>query len=361
MEIFHSWKAITEKGRRAAVTIGNFDGLHLAHQELLRRVRQRAKERNAASVAITFDPHPVQVLAPQKAHRRLTPLPVKLELLEKSGIDRLLVLPFTEEFSRWSPERFVEEVLVKALQSESVWVGENFRFGHRQAGTPETMKELGLRWNFQTEVLPQVRFRTTTVSSSQIRCLLQNGNLSMTNRLLGRAFSIRSSVQAGLGIGRNQTVPTLNLAPYDGILPAGRRRGGAVDRCDERSELGRPAASGRGVLEAAVGGSSLLPAAGQNVVPRGRSRGTVEGAAALLRLVGGAGQALLCGAVDGVGQGAHPRGQAAGSGRPGDETTPGNRHSTACAAAGVDPSHPSTRPGHRPTEALQGSRSTRNG
>ncbi len=220
MEIFHSWKAGAEKDRRAVVTVGNFDGLHLAHQELLRRVRQRARERNASSIAITFDPHPAQVLAPQKAPRLLTPLPVKLELLGKSGIDRLLVLPFTEEFSRWSPERFVEEVLVKALQSESVWVGENFRFGHHQAGNPETMKQMGLRWNFQTEVLPHVRFRTATVSSSQIRCLLQNGQMSMTNRLLGRAFSIRNSVQAGLGIGRNQTVPTLNLAPYDGILPA---------------------------------------------------------------------------------------------------------------------------------------------
>ena len=238
MEIFHSWEASAEKGRRAAVTVGNFDGMHLAHQELLRRVRQRAKERNAASVAITFDPHPAQVLAPQKAPRLLTPLPVKLELLGKSGIDRLLVLPFTEEFSRWSPERFVEEVLVKALHSESVWVGENFRFGHRQAGTPETLKGMGLRWNFQTEVLPQVRFRTTTVSSSQIRCLLQNGNLSMTNRLLGRAFSIRSSVQAGLGIGRNQTVPTLNLAPYDGILPA-------VGVYVTRARLAEPDGAGR--------------------------------------------------------------------------------------------------------------------
>ena len=220
MEIFHSWEAIAQQGRPSVVTIGNFDGLHLAHQELLRKVRQRAGERNAVSVAISFDPHPAQVLVPQKAPRLLTPLPVKLELLGKSGIDRLLVIPFTEEFSRWSPERFVEEVLVKALRCESVWVGKNFRFGHKQAGNPETMKQLGIRWNFQTEVLPRVSFRTTTVSSSQIRCLLQTGKLSMTNRLLGRAFRIRNSVQAGLGIGRNQTVPTLNLAPYDGMLPA---------------------------------------------------------------------------------------------------------------------------------------------
>ena len=220
MEIYRSLEQAAAKGDRAVVTIGSFDGIHLAHQQLLGRARECAGELNAASVAVTLDPHPLQILAPQKAPRLLTPLAVKLELFEKSGVDRLLVLPFTEEFSRWTPERFVEEALVKALRVGVAVVGDNFRFGHRHAGTPELLQELGRKWNFRTEIVPRIYFRKTVVSSSTIRRLLEQGKISLANRLLGRCFSVRNRIKPGLGIGRNQTVPTLNLARYEGVLPA---------------------------------------------------------------------------------------------------------------------------------------------
>jgi len=224
MQIHHSLEEAAaysrEIDRPSVVTIGSFDGIHLAHQELLRRVRQRALENSATSVAITFDPHPVQVLAPQKAPKLLTPFPVKLALLEQSGLDRLLILPFTRELSLWSPQKFVEEVLAKALLAVVVVVGENFRFGHRQAGTPEVLEELSRSFRIRTEIFPQMSLRNIIVSSSQIRSLLQEGRVSLANRLLGRCFSVRSVVEAGLGIGSTQTVPTLNLGRYSELLPA---------------------------------------------------------------------------------------------------------------------------------------------
>jgi len=174
----------------------------------------------AVSVAITFDPHPLSVLAPQKSPKLLTLQPVKLELLADSGIDRLLVLPFTRDFSLWPPEKFVEEALGKAVRAVAVIVGDNFRFGYGAAGDANLLAELGKQWNFETQVLPAVHIRGRPVSSSQIRSLLKQGDVSRANRLLGRPFSVRQSIESGLGIGRSQTVPTLNLAPYTGLLPA---------------------------------------------------------------------------------------------------------------------------------------------
>ena len=220
MEVFHSLDELAERQNRNVVTIGAFDGIHLAHQELLRCVRERATREKAASVAITFDPHPLRVLAPQKAPKLLTPPPIRLELIGKSGIDRLLILPFNRDFSLWPPEKFVEEVLVKALGAIAVVVGDNFRFGYRAAGTPAMLMELGERYGFETQVLPTMQVRGMPVSSSQIRSLLEEGKIAAANRLLGHPFSVRNAIEPGLGIGRSQTVPTLNLAPYSEMLPA---------------------------------------------------------------------------------------------------------------------------------------------
>jgi len=135
-------------------------------------------------------------------------------------VDRLLILPFNRDFSLWPPEKFVEEVLVKALRAVAVVVGDNFRFGYRAAGTPAVLEELGKRWQFETQVLPSMYVRGMPVSSSQIRALLEEGRIAAANRLLGHPFSVRNAIESGLGIGRSQTVPTLNLAPYSEMLPA---------------------------------------------------------------------------------------------------------------------------------------------
>ncbi|HWP84382.1 MAG TPA: bifunctional riboflavin kinase/FAD synthetase [Terriglobia bacterium] len=219
MQVYRSLQQIASACGTSTVTVGAFDGIHRAHQELLRRVRERARSRGAYSVAVTFDPHPAMVLAPEKAPRLLTPLALKLERMESGGLDRVLILPFTLEFSRWTPERFVQEVIVQALCAESVFVGENFRFGHRQAGNPQVLEELGRRFGFQTVVLEKMLVRKTVVSSSQIRGLLEQGNVVLANRLLGYPFTVRGPVVPGLGIGRRQTVPTLNLGETGGLLP----------------------------------------------------------------------------------------------------------------------------------------------
>ena len=222
MKIFHSLEEVARLSRPSTVTVGSFDGIHCAHKELLRRVRERARQQGSMSVAVTFDPHPVAVLAPDKAPSMLTPLPIKVELLERSGIDGLLILPFTLEFSRWSPEKFVEEVLVRTLRAETVFVGENFHFGHRQAGNPQMLQELGERFGFRTEILSKMSLRHKIVSSSQIRILLEQGHITLANRLLGRPFYLRGPIQTGLGIGSTRSVPTFNLDAATSLVP---RRG----------------------------------------------------------------------------------------------------------------------------------------
>jgi len=202
------------------LTIGNFDGVHLGHRSILETVCGRAAESEGTSVVVTFDPHPTRVVAPERAPRLLTPLPVKLELLEKAGLAAALVLPFTEELSRLTPEEFAQQILAGRLRAREVVVGENFRFGHKQAGDVRILSELGRKLGFPVQVVAPVRVRGQVVSSSRIRELIAEGRVAQANRLLGRCFSLRGRIVRGRGIGRAQTVPTLNLEPYADLLPA---------------------------------------------------------------------------------------------------------------------------------------------
>ena len=203
----------------SVVTIGNFDGVHLAHQKLLRRVVEVARPKGALATAITFEPHPIKVLAPDHAPKLLTPLDRKIELIRANGIDLLVVLPFTRELARQSPLEFVRQVLVDPLRASSVHVGPNFRFGYRQSGDTEILEELGKQEGFQVEVVPLLFMRGDRVSSTRIRQLLTEGLVHKANRLLGRPFSTSGPIVAGMGVGRKHTVPTLNLAPIEEQLP----------------------------------------------------------------------------------------------------------------------------------------------
>ena len=224
MQVFRTLDEIAacyrQNNRRSVVTVGSFDGIHRAHRALLERVSALARSRRAASVAVTFDPHPLAVLAPGKLPKMLTPGDARIELLGATGIDRLLLLPFTRELSQWSPEQFVDEVLVRALHVHTVIIGENFRFGARQSGTPEVLIELGEKFGFATQIFPKFELGGRTVSSSEIRSLLEAGNISAANRLLGRPYSIRGPIESGLGIGSKQAVPTFNLGDHPGLIPA---------------------------------------------------------------------------------------------------------------------------------------------
>jgi riboflavin kinase/FMN adenylyltransferase len=203
----------------SVVTIGNFDGVHLAHQTLLRRVVEVARPQGLQATAITFEPHPIKILAPDYAPKLLTPLRRKVELIAATGIDLLVVLPFTRELARQSPLEFVRRVLVDPLRASSVHVGPNFRFGYRQSGDTEILEELGNQEGFRVEVLPLLHVRGDRVSSTRIRELLAEGRVHKANRLLGRPFSSRGPIVAGMGAGRKHTVPTLNLAPIEEQLP----------------------------------------------------------------------------------------------------------------------------------------------
>jgi len=219
MRVINNLQELDEPLAPSVVTIGNFDGVHLAHQTLLRRVVEVARPRGLRATAVTFEPHPIKILAPDHAPKLLTPLQRKAELIEATGIDLLVVLPFTRELARQSPLEFVRRVLVDPLHASSVHVGPNFRFGYRQSGDTEILEALGNQEGFRVEVLPLIYVRGDRVSSTRIRELLTEGVVHKANRLLGRPFSSRGSIVAGMGVGRKHTVPTLNLAPIEEQLP----------------------------------------------------------------------------------------------------------------------------------------------
>lgn len=203
----------------SVLTIGNFDGVHLAHQRLLRKVAATARQEGARAVAVTFDPHPTRVVSPGRGPTLLTTLERKIRLIEPLGLDLLVVLPFTAELARLTPREFARDILVGRLGALSVHVGPNFRFGHRQAGDVGVLGELGRELGFRVDIVPLLRVRGQTVSSSRVRELLSEGRVALAGRLLGRAYSLAAPVVSGLGIGKKQTVPTLNLAPVEEQVP----------------------------------------------------------------------------------------------------------------------------------------------
>ena len=219
MRLIRDLDELREPFRASVVSIGNFDGVHLAHQALLRRVVESARARNALAAAVTFEPHPIKLLAPERAPKVLTPLERKAQLIGALGIDLLVVLPFTKELAHLSPLQFVRDVLTDRLHAAAVHVGPNFRFGYRQSGDIEVLRAIARQEGFHVEVLPEVDLRGERVSSTRIRELLSAGQVHLASRLLGRPFSNYGPIVAGLGVGHRHTVPTLNLAPVEEQLP----------------------------------------------------------------------------------------------------------------------------------------------
>lgn len=169
---------------------------------------------------MTFDPHPAVVVAPERAPRLLTTLDQRARLIAEEGIEEILIVPFHPEFSRLTPHRFVQEVLVQTLLVRAVEVGANFRFGYQHSGDIQTLVQLGHEFGFLTGVVPEVVVRGIGVSSSRIRSLLEAGAVSLAARLLEREYSVEGRIIAGRRVGSTKTVPTLNLEPPGVILPA---------------------------------------------------------------------------------------------------------------------------------------------
>ncbi|HYA98533.1 MAG TPA: bifunctional riboflavin kinase/FAD synthetase [Methylomirabilota bacterium] len=207
-------------GRGSTIAIGNFDGIHLGHQAILGAALARARVTGEVATAVTFDPPPLKVLRPEAAPPRLSTNAQRLTWFAAGGLEAAVVLPFTLELSRMAPAGFVEEVLVRGLCMKAIFVGENFRFGHKHAGNPALLKELAARHGYEVTIVPPVHFRGETVSSTVIRREIACGNVGHAARLLGRPFVLTGAVVAGTGTGRRFTFPTLNLAPEQELLPA---------------------------------------------------------------------------------------------------------------------------------------------
>jgi riboflavin kinase / FMN adenylyltransferase len=201
------------------VSVGNFDGVHRAHRCVIDKVVSRAKANKARSVVVTFEPHPTRILRPDHSLKLLTPLPEKLRLLETTGVDAVLLLPFSRDLSRMNPRQFVHDILEDRLHAREVHEGYNFHFGHKAAGNIEMLRELGGEMGFDVHDYPEMRLRGEPVSSSHIRKLLSEGKVSRARHLLARPFSILSTAGRGRGYGTKYTVPTINLSRYEELVP----------------------------------------------------------------------------------------------------------------------------------------------
>lgn len=231
MRVWRSLDAVPADLGRTVVTIGNFDGVHVGHQHVVRRAREVADELGVADVvAVTFDPHPMAVLRPEHAPLMLTTVETRAALLAEAGATDVLVVAFTREIAAWSPERFIEEILVGALHAKAVVVGANFRFGHRAGGDVGTLREAGLEHDFVTEGIaldggPQVW------SSTYVRTCLSAGDVEGAAEALGRPFTVRGEVVHGDERGRDLGYPTANVpttgtiaVPADGVYAGWLRR-----------------------------------------------------------------------------------------------------------------------------------------
>jgi riboflavin kinase/FMN adenylyltransferase len=208
-------------GRGSILAIGNFDGIHLGHQAILRAAVQRAAKTKDVPTALTFDPSPRKILRPESAPPRVSTNQQRMDWFGIVGLEAAVVLPFTLDLARLSPEEFVEQILVRGLHVRAVLVGENFRFGHKQAGDVALLRQLGARYGFAVEIIPPVAFDREVVSSTAIRREIAAGNVTHAARLLGRPFALTGEIVSGTGTGRRFTFPTLNLKPEQELLPAG--------------------------------------------------------------------------------------------------------------------------------------------
>src|SRR4029077_11198474 len=219
MRVFHKLEEVPADFGPTFATVGNFDGVHRAHSHVLAEIVSRAKANGAQAVAVTFEPHPTRILKPEAGLKLLTPTSEKLRLLESTGIDAVLLLPFGRDLSLMTPRQFVERILKKKLHAREVHEGFNFRFGHKAAGDVNMLAEFGREMGFEVKVYPEMKLRGETVSSSQIRRLIGEGRVSRARHLLARPFCIQGNPGRGRGYGSKYTVPTINMARYEELVP----------------------------------------------------------------------------------------------------------------------------------------------
>ncbi|MEX1047177.1 MAG: bifunctional riboflavin kinase/FAD synthetase [Actinomycetota bacterium] len=221
MEIVRGVESLPlDRGPQVA-TVGFFDGVHVGHQRVIGRTVEVAREKRLPPVAVTFNRHPREILTPGKEPRLLTTTERKAKLIEALGVEILVILEFTEEFSKWSPKEFARRVLVEGLQVEHAVVGANFTFGHKAMGTVEVLKELGTELGFAVEGVELLQLDGRRVSSSSIRDALSEGSLDWPERALGRRYAVDGEVVSGHGRGDGLGYPTANLRTWPRLLLPG--------------------------------------------------------------------------------------------------------------------------------------------
>ncbi len=221
MQVTHGF--IAPGSRRVALTIGNFDGVHLGHQAMLERTAARALALKLPSCVLTFEPHPREFFSPATAPARLTRLRDKLELMAAAGVNRVHVARFDARLAALASERFVEEIVVRALRAAWLLVGRDFRFGARRGGDFALLGQMSVRHGFELEAMPDVALEGVRVSSSAVRAALAAGELEAARRLLGRHYAMSGRVAHGAKLGRELGFPTANIvlrhrAPLAGIF-----------------------------------------------------------------------------------------------------------------------------------------------
>lgn len=219
VRIIRSLAELSSIADKVCIAIGVFDGVHLGHQAVIRAAMEDARAANGTAVALTFDPHPMRVLVPDKAPPLLTSTEHKLALIENLETPVCLLIPFTLEFARTEAEAFLEQLRQSATKLQTICVGHAFRFGHNRKGDVQTILAFGRDRGVRVDVIPPVMSNGETISSTTIRKVVAEGDLTKAERMLGRPFSVLGSVEAGDQIGRKLGYPTANLNPHNEVLP----------------------------------------------------------------------------------------------------------------------------------------------
>lgn len=211
MKLIYNVENYRENNNGLALALGNFDGLHLAHRKIIEQTIYKAEERELKSAVFLLDPHPIKVLRPHKEFLLLSSLQERAEILEELGIDYIIIQKFTAEMAMLSPFKFIEEFLVNALKVKEIVVGFDYTFGRQGKGTTYTLLKWDKILNYQVDIVPPVMIGNEVVSSSMIRGLIMNGEVSRASEYLGRFFTRKGKVIHGEGRGRNLGFPTANL------------------------------------------------------------------------------------------------------------------------------------------------------
>ena len=218
MRLFHGTDN-AEIQRPTVLTLGVFDGLHVGHQLIMRKVVERAKDVNAVPTVITFDPHPRAVLHPQSSPPLLQTFDQKVEGFGVLGIEQTIVVRFTKEFSEVPATTFLRDVIIDRLHALEVYLGKGFAFGHNREGNIELLKKVGRELGFVAGEVPEVSLRGQRVSSSRVRELLSRGQVNLARQMLGRPYGVEGRVERGAERGRQLGFPTANLHPQNRVIP----------------------------------------------------------------------------------------------------------------------------------------------